>query len=231
MTFSRSLIVWSMFGLASQTAVFAFQGPLPHVHPTMKSQPGFSPTAIASTVPDAQDSMTIDQDRRSLMNLIVLGSGLVTLTGMGIPYFAFFYPPSPATGVGGSILAKDKNGVDIVAADYLASKPAGDRSLVQGFRGDATYLIVKEDKTLESYALNAICTHLGCVVPWSEADNKFICPCHASQYSPDGTVIRGPAPLPLELAHVHVQNNAGGNVEFLPWTEDDFRTGQKAWWI
>ena len=143
--------------------------------------------------------------------------------------FAFFFPPRPSTGAGGSILAKDANGVDIVAADYLASKTAGDRSLVQGFRGDATYLIVKDDQTLESYGLNAICTHLGCVVPWSAADNKFICPCHASQYSPDGTVIRGPAPLPLELAHV--QENAVGQVELLPWTEDDFRTGEKGWWI
>jgi Rieske Fe-S protein len=33
-------------------------------------------------------------------------------------------------------------------------------------QGDPTYLIVKEDGTLENYGLNAVCTHLGCVVPW-----------------------------------------------------------------
>ena len=35
----------------------------------------------------------------------------------------------------------------------------------------------------------------GCVVPWSETDNKFKCPCHGSQYNFQGKVVRGPAPL------------------------------------
>jgi cytochrome b6-f complex iron-sulfur subunit len=91
------------------------------------------------------------------------------------------------------------------------------------------YLIVKEDKTLESYGLNAVCTHLGCVVPWTPAANKFQCPCHGSQYAPDGSVVRGPAPLPLALAHVNVDESSG-KILFNPWVEDDFRTGSKAWW-
>jgi cytochrome b6-f complex iron-sulfur subunit len=90
------------------------------------------------------------------------------------------------------------------------------------------YLIVKEDKTLENYGLNAVCTHLGCVVPWSAASNKFMCPCHGSQYSPDGAVVRGPAPLPLALAHCDVAED--GKILFSPWVEDDFRTGSKGWW-
>ena len=91
-----------------------------------------------------------------------------------------------------------------------------------------SYLIVKEDKTLETYGLNAVCTHLGCVVPWSATSNKFICPCHGSQYAPDGAVVRGPAPLPLALAHTELSED--GKVLFTPWTETDFRTGEKAWW-
>jgi Rieske Fe-S protein len=122
-----------------------------------------------------------------------------------------------------------------------------------------SYLIVKEDKTLESYGLNAgkccwkqwrkcgvvlsnawvvispylhllftVCTHLGCVVPWSAAANKFQCPCHGSQYAPDGHVVRGPAPLPLALAHCDVAED--DKIIFSTWTEDDFRTGGKGWW-
>ena len=92
-----------------------------------------------------------------------------------------------------------------------------------------SYLIVKEDKTLESYGLNAVCTHLGCVVPWSAAANKFQCPCHGSQYAPTGAVVRGPAPLPLALAHCDV-DDASGKIIFSPWTEIDFRTNAKGWW-
>ena len=35
------------------------------------------------------------------------------------------------------------------------------------FQGDPTYLIVNKEGAIESYGINAICTHLGCVVPWN----------------------------------------------------------------
>jgi cytochrome b6-f complex iron-sulfur subunit len=45
-------------------------------------------------------------------------------------------------------------------------------------------------------ALTAICTHEGCTVTGFESGN-FVCPCHGSQYSQTGTVVRGPASLAL----------------------------------
>jgi cytochrome b6-f complex iron-sulfur subunit len=62
-------------------------------------------------------------------------------------------------------------------------------------QGDPTYLVVENDRTLATYGINAVCTHLGCVVPWNTAEKKFICPCHGSQYNNQGKVVRGPAPL------------------------------------
>jgi len=169
----------------------------------------------------------IDMDRRVIMNLILVGSAGLTVGGLAVPFILFFLPPGGGGG-GGAITAKDALGNDLVFADYLKSHPSGDRSLAQGLAGDATYLIVKEDKSLETYGLNAVCTHLGCVVPWSAANNKFMCPCHGSQYAPDGHVVRGPAPLPLALAHCDVQDD--GKIYFSKWTEEDFRTGGKGWW-
>ncbi len=40
-------------------------------------------------------------------------------------------------------------------------------------------------------AVNLICRHKGCTVEYN--GEKFVCPCHGSQYSSDGTVIHGPA--------------------------------------
>lgn len=130
----------------------------------------------------ADGEFYIDQNRRNLMNLILVGSAAVTVGGLAVPYILFFVPPG-AGGGGGGISAKDKDGNDLLEKEYLASKKAGDHSLAQGLKGDATYLIVKDDGTLEDYGLNAVCTHLGCVVPWSAANNKFMCPCHGSQVS------------------------------------------------
>ena len=48
------------------------------------------------------------------------------------------------------------------------------------------------------------------------------------QYAPDGHVVRGPAPLPLALAHLTVDE--ADTIIFSPWTETDFRTEGKPWW-
>lgn len=60
--------------------------------------------------------------------------------------------------------------------------------LVGHEQGDATYLTVTDDKKILDYGIVAVCTHLGCVVPWNKAENKFICPCHGSQYDATGKV-------------------------------------------
>ena len=62
-------------------------------------------------------------------------------------------------------------------------------------QGDATYLVVLEDQTVEKYGINAVCTHLGCVVPWNKAQNKFMSPSHRSQNNAQWKKVRGPAPL------------------------------------
>jgi len=197
---------------------------------------GFAPVTVApntravvsSLNAAASEELYIDMDRRNLMNLILVGSAGLTLAGLGLPYVFFFYPPGSGGG-GGGVTAKDALGNDLNAVDYIASKQVGDRSLAQGLKGDATYLIIKDDKTIETYGLNAVCTHLGCVVPWSAPNNKFMCPCHGSQYAPDGHVVRGPAPLPLALAHC--ETGEDGNIQFSTWSETDFRTEGKPWWI
>jgi cytochrome b6-f complex iron-sulfur subunit len=40
--------------------------------------------------------------------------------------------------------------------------------------------------------LTAVCTHEGCVVS-NFSNNTFECPCHGSQYTISGSVVRGPA--------------------------------------
>lgn len=46
------------------------------------------------------------------------------------------------------------------------------------------------------HAISAVCTHLGCLVK-RQGDGSFKCPCHGSQFAPDGTVTHGPAPRDL----------------------------------
>ena len=121
-----------------------------------------------------------DLSRRQLLNLLAFGAVSGVAVGALYPVARFFTPPR-AEGISGGVVARDELGTPISATGWLGAHQEGDRALVQGLKGDPTYLIVTGDEAIGSYGINAICTHLGCVVPWNAAAGKFICPCHGSQ--------------------------------------------------
>lgn len=55
-------------------------------------------------------------------------------------------------------------------------------------------------------ALSRECTHLGCTVPWVEEEGRFVCPCHGSAYNQKGEVVNAPAPRPLDVYPVKIEN-------------------------
>lgn len=165
--------------------------------------------------------------RRQLLNFLAGGAIAATVGPTLYVVEKFFIPPGEETGVGGAMIAKDILGNPIPVSQILAEVP-GSRALVAGLGGEPTYLIVKEDHTLDSVGILDNCTHLGCTFPWNPNDQQFQCPCHGSRYAPDGSVVRGPAPLPLKIFHVDVIDNS---ILISPWTETDPRTGEKPWWV
>jgi cytochrome b6-f complex iron-sulfur subunit len=52
------------------------------------------------------------------------------------------------------------------------------------------------------------CTHLGCTVPWREDEGVFNCPCHSSIFTPHGEVISGPAPRPMDIFPIEIEEGA-----------------------
>lgn len=165
--------------------------------------------------------------RRQLLNFLT-GTTVAATAGSALYTVGkFFIPSAETTGAGGAILAKDILGNPIPATQIIAEAP-GSRALVAGLAGEPTYLIVKDDNTLDATGIVNNCTHLGCTFPWNSMDQQFQCPCHGSLYAPDGTVVRGPAPLPLKIVHVAVIDNS---ILISPWTETDPRTGETPWWV
>jgi cytochrome b6-f complex iron-sulfur subunit len=164
--------------------------------------------------------------RRNLLNFITGAAIAVTAVEALYPVTKFFIPPSEV-GEDGSILAKDVNG-NLISASQILTEPVGTRALVAGLAGEPTYLTIKDDGTLHSWGIVDNCTHLGCTFPWNGNDHQFQCPCHGSRYDEEGKVVRGPAPLPLKLAHITID---GDYIRISPWMETDPRTGEKPWWV
>jgi cytochrome b6-f complex iron-sulfur subunit len=52
------------------------------------------------------------------------------------------------------------------------------------------------------FVIYARCTHLGCTPDWKPSENKFKCPCHGSGYDSEGVNFEGPAPRPMDRAHI-----------------------------
>lgn len=204
-------------GLATASSFVAT--PMHATRPAVQMRPS---TAVMS----AADGFVPDQQRRTIMNLVLVGGAGVPVLWMAGGFVYFLIPPGGGGG-GGGVVAKDALGDDVLATKWSKAVPFPNRKLVQGLKGDAHYLIVKQDGSIENFAINAVCTHLGCVVPWNLAQQKYMCPCHGSQYNAEGKVIRGPAPLSLALAHCDVIED---KVTLTSWPETDFRTGLAPWW-
>jgi cytochrome b6-f complex iron-sulfur subunit len=58
-------------------------------------------------------------------------------------------------------------------------------------------------------AIYKVCTHLGCLYKWVDANGRFECPCHGSKYQLDGTYIEGPAPRSLDRFSMTIRTKSG----------------------
>jgi glycine/D-amino acid oxidase-like deaminating enzyme/nitrite reductase/ring-hydroxylating ferredoxin subunit len=58
-------------------------------------------------------------------------------------------------------------------------------------------LAVYRDPQGALHAVSSVCTHLGCLVKFNNAEKTWDCPCHGSRFGTDGAVLDGPATRPL----------------------------------
>jgi len=145
---------------------------------------GTSKAAAAGGVPaTGPENSEVNQSRRSLAWAMVAAF----LTAWFIAFFRFFLPRTlfePATSF---------------RIGYPSDFGLGvDTKFQQKFR-------IWVDRTPDRiFVIYARCTHLGCTPDWKPSENKFKCPCHGSGYDNEGINFEGPAPRPMDRAHVEI---------------------------
>lgn len=129
--------------------------------------------------------------RRSFLRLAWVGLGVAALGEAAWIVASFLKPRKEAPKDAGSL---------VVAGPMESFAPGS----VTAFPAGKFYLVRLADGGV--LALHRQCTHLGCSVPWDEAAGRFACPCHASAFDLRGEVLAPPAPRPLDLFAVRVEN-------------------------
>jgi glycine/D-amino acid oxidase-like deaminating enzyme len=141
-------------------------------------------------------------------------SGQVIETADGLPYIGEMAPHQFAgTGYSGNGMTFGTLAGMMGAARVLGRRsPWGDlfdpgRVKLTG----AAWDYVRENKDYPYYLIRdriarmtgakktgPVCTHMGCLTAWNDAEKTWDCPCHGSRFKPNGDVIAGPAETPIE---------------------------------
>ncbi len=132
--------------------------------------------------------MNTEITRKDFLNLMWGAAGTLAAAELGLVGLRFLAPKVTAGQFGG----------EFNLGDYTRF-PEGSVTPVEAGR---FYLVRLADGGF--LALYRRCTHLGCAVPFDQASGQFICPCHGSRFTPTGEVLNDPAPRPLDLFTLHI---------------------------
>ncbi|MCT7992296.1 ubiquinol-cytochrome c reductase iron-sulfur subunit [Laspinema olomoucense] len=117
------------------------------------------------------------------------------LSWVGVGGLASFLPMAIAacTPAGESTAEVPNTPDSFEAVGTVSQLEAEGQILNENFKNGAISVTRNPEDSELLYAVNPTCTHNRCLVDWNAAERKYICPCHGAEYSPDGTVIKGPA--------------------------------------
>jgi cytochrome b6-f complex iron-sulfur subunit len=124
---------------------------------------------------------------------VTFTAGLIAMTQMTV---RFMFP---------NVLAEPPSTVKIGLASNFDPEGVSDR-----FKAEWGFWVVRSTVYNGQdvlYALQSICTHLGCPPNWLASEQKFKCPCHGSGFYISGINFEGPAPRPLERFKVAVSDD------------------------
>src|SRR5438045_3541915 len=161
---------------------------------------------MASHQPFSDEPPTNASGRRSFLAALLAAGSAAVGALLAAPVARFTLHP---------ILARttEKSWSDVGAVNEFHEAHAPIKKLVTITQRDGWRKIVMEEpvyvtKTAEDQliVLSAVCTHLGCAVPWIEKEKKFVCPCHLGIFSAEGKLLGGPPPRDMDRLETKIED-------------------------
>jgi Rieske Fe-S protein len=141
--------------------------------------------------------------------LVLFVNAAVAVIGGGLSALAGAFALGPQSGASGTRWTRAGTTADLKPDEPVARVLAVSR--VDGWyrerARETVFLVWDGAQTIR--ALSATCTHLGCQVGWDGRAKKFKCPCHGGVYAPDGAVLEGPPPRPLDRIEARIDPKDG----------------------
>jgi menaquinol-cytochrome c reductase iron-sulfur subunit len=166
-------------------------------------------TAMASIETPDEGEMT----RRGFVGWAVgFGAAFVALVG-GVPLVGALVGHTAVAKAGAFVQVAD-------VKDLPAGEPFGVTFVNQTQDGytfaalpHSVWAVKRSDTDVVVFS--PVCTHLGCQVFFDRTAKQFVCPCHASVFALDGSVVSGPAPRPLDTLPTRIKSGA----LFVQWVD------------
>jgi menaquinol-cytochrome c reductase iron-sulfur subunit len=137
------------------------------------------------------------------VGIFAITGSIVTVSSVALARFA----------VGPSFNKEKSKWIEVDLEDVLDENSSVGRAVLQyetrhGWlaRQEKALAYVRRTEEDEIIAINATCTHLGCIVSWDDDLQIFKCPCHDGRYDADGKVISGPPPAPLRRHKTKIED-------------------------
>jgi cytochrome b6-f complex iron-sulfur subunit len=157
--------------------------------PPPASSPSEQPP-VSSPIKTGKSTLPASPRRRGFLQKC-----LGALSGFGLlsvlyPVLRYLEPPP------------ESEGASRVEISLSELPPGASKTVI--YRGRPAIVV---NRGQEFLAYGAVCSHLGCIVKWSDAMQEFQCPCHGGRFSLKGEVTGGPVPRPLNPISVSVNGD------------------------
>lgn len=163
-----------------------------HDEPSDQTQTSDEESPEEPAAPDPEDP-----ERRTFLirTINVIGGGIAAAVGVPAAVYVL-----------GSALGAEGTQTWIRLGSAGSIEPGAPPTLMKATVSRRTGYLVEEQEIsvfvttdgAEYTLLSNVCTHLGCRVRWVDDQEGFFCPCHNAVFAPDGSVVSGPPPRPLD---------------------------------